>query len=54
MLDMTNLLCVNTTRGVTVEMEVNVIKLITTTYVEKEFAGTQCVEKDTPKYANFI
>ena len=54
MWDMTYLQYVNTTRGVTVEMEVNVIRLTTTTYVGKECAGIPRAEKDTPKHANFI
>ena len=54
MWDMSSFQGVNTTREVTVKMEVIVIRLIITTYVEKKSTGILCVEKDTPKHASLF
>ena len=53
MWDMSSIQCVNTTREVFVETEVNVTRSTITKYVKKESAEIQCVEKDTQNHASF-
>ena len=53
MWDMSSIQCVNTTREVFVETEVNVTRSTITKYVKKECAEIQCVEKDTQNNASF-
>ena len=50
MWDINHLQIVNTTRGVTVEMEVNVIRLTTATYVRKECRVGGCKWKEDCAY----
>ena len=53
MLDMSSLLCVNTTREAFVETEANVTRSTITKYVKKESAEIKCVEKDTQNHVSF-